>query len=427
MIRKMQIFISSTYTDMLEERQATVQAVLNADHIPAGMELFKAGNESQLQTIYRWIDECDLYLLILGGRYGSIEAHSMKSYIELEYEYALNHNIPVFAVILSDSYLHSKAAKCSYEVFETNEIEKYKKFKQKVKTKIVNEVNTIDEMKLAITNSLHEFEKSEKIKGWIKYSDNVITTQFERLSKNKKEEMRKNLAYNLIGMNTSSIDFYNSVDKRVFDLACNSPYIDKFKRIIEILICDDNEKAIINMENYFKFVNLNGCKNFYRSSPVFPRLREAQSYKHLKFEINNIDCLSKISSNIQVSEKNNQFKYIVKNEYPINEMDTFDGCTIFHKIQYKVYLQNFYQYHALIFPCRDYTLEIVLKNHQNKYYLALATNEFFDVNNYVERTQYRDKHICNINYLDWLLPGSGYSFTIQKIYEEVQDQNLENE
>ena len=45
MKRKMQIFISSTYTDMLEERKATVQAVLNANHIPAGMELFKAGNE----------------------------------------------------------------------------------------------------------------------------------------------------------------------------------------------------------------------------------------------------------------------------------------------------------------------------------------------------------------------------------------------
>ena len=39
------IHVSSTYTDMLEERQATVQAVLNANHIPAGMELFKAGNE----------------------------------------------------------------------------------------------------------------------------------------------------------------------------------------------------------------------------------------------------------------------------------------------------------------------------------------------------------------------------------------------
>ena len=147
----------------------------------------------------------------------------------------------------------------------------------------------------------------------------------------------------------------------------------------------------------------------------------------MKFEINNIDCLSKINSSIQISENNNQFKFLVKNIYPINEVEIFDECTIFHKTQCKVHLQNFYQYHALIFPCRDYTLEIVLKNHNNKYYLALATNEFFNVNNYVERTQYRDKHICNINYIDWLLPGSGYSFTIQKIDEEDQNKNIEDE
>jgi len=34
---KIQVFISSTYTDLIEERQAVVQAVLQAGHIPAGM------------------------------------------------------------------------------------------------------------------------------------------------------------------------------------------------------------------------------------------------------------------------------------------------------------------------------------------------------------------------------------------------------
>ena len=105
------------------------------------------------------------------------------------------------------------------------------------------------------------------------------------LPKYRKEELRKKLSHSIIGMNTYSIDFYNSVDNRIFDLVCNSPYIDKFRRIIEIQICDDNESVVIIIESYFRFVNLNGCKNFYRSSPVSPILSEAQSYKHLKFEI----------------------------------------------------------------------------------------------------------------------------------------------
>lgn len=40
MKKKYQIFISSTYQDLKEERQAAVEAILKAGHIPAGMELF---------------------------------------------------------------------------------------------------------------------------------------------------------------------------------------------------------------------------------------------------------------------------------------------------------------------------------------------------------------------------------------------------
>ena len=57
MKKKLQVFISSTYTDMSAERQAAVEAILQAGHIPAGMELFAAGDESQLETIRRWIDD----------------------------------------------------------------------------------------------------------------------------------------------------------------------------------------------------------------------------------------------------------------------------------------------------------------------------------------------------------------------------------
>lgn len=72
MKKKLQIFVSSTFTDLKKERQAAVEAILKSGNIPAGMELFTSGNESQLETIKRWINESDIYCLILGGRYGSI-------------------------------------------------------------------------------------------------------------------------------------------------------------------------------------------------------------------------------------------------------------------------------------------------------------------------------------------------------------------
>lgn len=49
--KKLQVFVSSTYTDLKEERQAAVEAILATGNIPAGMELFTAGNLSQMAVI----------------------------------------------------------------------------------------------------------------------------------------------------------------------------------------------------------------------------------------------------------------------------------------------------------------------------------------------------------------------------------------
>lgn len=142
MNKKLQVFVSSTYTDLIEERQAAVQAILDAGHIPAGMELFKAGNESQLKTIYKWIDESDVYMLILGGRYGSIEAKSGKSYTQLEYEYALSKDIPVFAVVLSNLFLAQKITNLGLKnATEQIAPDKYQTFKALVMSKIIREVD----------------------------------------------------------------------------------------------------------------------------------------------------------------------------------------------------------------------------------------------------------------------------------------------
>jgi Domain of unknown function (DUF4062) len=46
--KKLQVFVSSTYTDLRDERQAAVEGILSAGHIPAGMELFAAGDQSQM-------------------------------------------------------------------------------------------------------------------------------------------------------------------------------------------------------------------------------------------------------------------------------------------------------------------------------------------------------------------------------------------
>lgn len=81
MNKKYQVFVSSTFQDLKDERKMVIESLLsNKDYIPVGMEYFPATNDDQMAFIKRLIDNCDYYILILGGRYGSIESESGKSY-----------------------------------------------------------------------------------------------------------------------------------------------------------------------------------------------------------------------------------------------------------------------------------------------------------------------------------------------------------
>jgi Domain of unknown function (DUF4062) len=98
MEKRYQVFISSTYADLKEERRAVIQTVIESNCIPAGMELFPAADEEQLAFIKRVIDDCDYYLLIIGGRYGSVDESGI-SYTEQEYDYAVSRGLWVIALL----------------------------------------------------------------------------------------------------------------------------------------------------------------------------------------------------------------------------------------------------------------------------------------------------------------------------------------
>lgn len=173
MKKKLQVFVSSTYLDLREERQAAVEAILEAGHIPAGMELFAAADESQLETIRQWIDDSDVFMLILGGRYGSIEPKSEKSYIQLEYEYAVKQKKPHFAAIISDEFLDTKVKKVGASGVETANGKKLIEFKESVTKKICKFFGDLNQLKLIVFQSLGKFSSHEELSGWVRGSDVV--------------------------------------------------------------------------------------------------------------------------------------------------------------------------------------------------------------------------------------------------------------
>ncbi|UUF15891.1 MULTISPECIES: DUF4062 domain-containing protein [Flavobacterium] len=185
--KKFQIFVSSTFTDLKEERQAAVEAILSSGHIPAGMELFSAGDESQMSVIKRWIDESDIYLLILGGRYGSIDSSSGKSYTQLEYEYALQIKKPLFAVIINDSALEEKVKKYGTSVIEKENQSLLNEFKSAVLKNLVKFWDDKKDIKLAIHETISDFIYSKELVGWIRANTTSNPEIYIELNELRKE------------------------------------------------------------------------------------------------------------------------------------------------------------------------------------------------------------------------------------------------
>ncbi|WP_151736346.1 DUF4062 domain-containing protein ['Paenibacillus yunnanensis' Narsing Rao et al. 2020] len=174
MKKKLQVYISSTHTEMLAEREAAVLAVLNAGHIPAGMDLFKSGDSSHKAAVQRWIQESDVFMLILGGRYGGIEEESGKSFAHWEYDYAGALGKHRFAVVLNDHKLQEKTRENPIYLERIN-YSAYMNFKEQVKGERFTFFEDLKDIRLIALESLREFEADETLTGWRKpdLADNV--------------------------------------------------------------------------------------------------------------------------------------------------------------------------------------------------------------------------------------------------------------
>ncbi len=163
MEKRYQIFVSSTYTDLLEARQEVMQALLKLDCIPAGMELFPAADDDQWTLIKRVIDDCDYCIVIIAGRYGSIGPDE-KSFTQLEYEYAIAQGKPVIA------FLHKNPGKLPADHTEKDpeRAKKLEDFRKLAEKKMVGYWTTPAELGSAVSSSLVRLIKSHPATGWVK-------------------------------------------------------------------------------------------------------------------------------------------------------------------------------------------------------------------------------------------------------------------
>lgn len=204
--RREQVFVSSTYLDLRDERQSVIQALLIAGCIPAGMELFVAGHDEKWRLIQRVISECDYYVLVVGGKYGSIDPATELSYTEMEYDYAVSIDKPVMA------FLHGEPGELKGAQIELDENRRKKldAFREKVESaKVVKYWTDAKTLPGDVALALMETREHYPAEGWIRASQAMtpeIRTELAELRARVAELTQEAQA------NASSTAFLDGVD-----------------------------------------------------------------------------------------------------------------------------------------------------------------------------------------------------------------------
>ncbi|WHI49690.1 DUF4062 domain-containing protein [Microbulbifer sp. MLAF003] len=198
MDKRYQVFVSSTYVDLKEERQKVLQTLMEMDCIPAGMELFPAADEEQWEFIQRVIDDCDYYLLIIGGRYGSIADNGL-SYTEKEFDYAVSKGIKVIALLHDSPELLPRAKTEKSEELER----KLNKFREKVSSgRLVRFWSDPRQLPGEVALSLNKTIKIFPSTGWVRA--NLTASPDLLIELNNLRKLNDSLKLQLENLNRSS-------------------------------------------------------------------------------------------------------------------------------------------------------------------------------------------------------------------------------
>jgi hypothetical protein len=97
-------FICSTYLDLQQHRNAVIERLQRAAGVINAQEFFGARAQRPLSTCLEELEKSQVFVMLLGPRYGSIEPESGRSYVELEYERATDLGLPKFAYVIDERH-----------------------------------------------------------------------------------------------------------------------------------------------------------------------------------------------------------------------------------------------------------------------------------------------------------------------------------
>jgi len=160
---RFQIFLSSTFRDLREERQAVHEAILELGHFPAGMEAFPAADATPWELIKSVIKESDYYILIVGGKYGSTGPEGI-SYTEMEYNLAVELGKPILAFTHGDPD-QIPAGKIELDNEARSRLDS---FRQRILERTCKPWTNKENLKAAVLLSLVHIIRTRPASGWVR-------------------------------------------------------------------------------------------------------------------------------------------------------------------------------------------------------------------------------------------------------------------
>ena len=238
---KYQVFVSSTYGDLREEREAVTWAVLTTRHIPVGMENFTAADDRGWQIIQSVIDRTDYYILILAGRYGSVDSEG-QSWTEKEYHYAVSKGIPVLAFIRTATSITAEKLETTQELNR-----KLESFKSTVYSKhLCVEWSTKEELVSRVSNALRNHIDDDEDggrarPGWYRGDDTPAPNTLNEFARLSDENVRLRTELESMKASAASKPALALVD------AFEVPVPPKITRTRPLKIMDSSQETLLAM------------------------------------------------------------------------------------------------------------------------------------------------------------------------------------
>jgi hypothetical protein len=188
MEKRYQVFVSSTFQDLQEERTEVIQALLELDCFPAAMELFPAANDEQWEWIKKIIDDSDYYVVIVAGKYGSISEKTGLSYTRMEYQYAIESGKPVIG------FLYENSENLPANKYETDpdRREKLEEFKEIIKSKLCKFWSNPSDLGAKVSRSLTQLINRYPATGWVRADFSRDALNQEMLDLRRKNDELEN-------------------------------------------------------------------------------------------------------------------------------------------------------------------------------------------------------------------------------------------